>query len=259
MNLLLFAGTTEGRLLARRLRDLPLRATLCTATGYGEERLAEFAGRFALRAGRMNAEEMCALMRDENIHLVIDATHPYAVAATAAIRAAAESAGIPRLRLARAAGRTGDDDDGVVCFDSAQSAAAALAETEGGVLLATGAKELAAFTAVPGFAERCCPRVLPTEESLRACAALGFPRSRIIAMQGPFSRELNLALMRHFAVAILVTKDGGAEGGFAEKLQAAADAGVRTFVIRRPGGEDGLSTDEILAAVAERLQQEPAQ
>jgi precorrin-6Y C5,15-methyltransferase (decarboxylating)/precorrin-6A/cobalt-precorrin-6A reductase len=74
-------------------------------------------------------------------------------------------------------------------------------------------------------------------------------------MQGPFSRELNRALLRQFGITIMVTKDGGAEGGFPEKMLAAEDAGVRAFVIGRPGGDEGLGMEEILAAVAARLEE----
>lgn len=257
MNLLLFAGATEGRLLADRLRALPARTTVCTATDYGKELLAPAGGgNITFRAGRMPAEEMLSLIRGEKIDLVIDATHPYATAAAAAIRAAAEAANVPRLRLARAKSAV-DNNDGIAYFDNAADAADALAATGGNVLLATGAKELAAFATVPGLAGRCYPRVLPMEESIRACAALGFPRSHIIAMQGPFSRDLNRALLRQYNIAVMVTKDGGPEGGFAEKLQAAGDAGARIFVLRRPeepADDPGLPFEALLAAIAATLE-----
>lgn len=250
MNLLLFAGTTEGRVLAEQLRPLPLRAVVCVATEYAAELLGGGDGRFRVRVGRMDADAMRALMLAERVDRVVDATHPYAVEASANIRAAAAAAGVAYLRLARAASPAG----GAEYFDSARAAAEALAATEGNVLLATGVKELAAFAAVPGFAGRMHPRVLPTEESVRACAELGFARARITAMQGPFGRGLNAALMRHFGIRILVTKDGGAEGGFPEKILAAEDCGVRVFVIGRPredaGADEGMDMPAILAAVA---------
>ncbi len=42
-------------------------------------------------------------------------------------------------------------------------------------------------------------------------------------MQGTFSYALNRALMEQFAIRFLVTKDGGAAGGFEEKARAAQD------------------------------------
>ena len=86
--------------------------------------------------------------------------------------------------------------------------------------MATGAKELAQFAAIPP--ERLYPRVLPTLESIAACEAANIPHRNIIAMQGPFSFALNQAMMEQFHIRWLVTKDGGAAGGFAEKVQAAS-------------------------------------
>lgn len=252
MNLLLFAGAAEGRILAERMADLPIRATICVATGYGSEMLSGFDKRFTIRAGRMTGEEMRSLMLETACDCVVDATHPYATAASANIRQAAAEAGIPRLRLQRQA----SPKEECIYVDSAAAAVEALARLEGNVLLTTGAKELAVFTGVPEYAERIYPRVLPTVESVGACAELGFRRSHIIAMQGPFTRELNLAVMRQFAIAVIVTKDGGSEGGFPEKMLAAAEAGVRAVVIGRPPEEKGLSLEEVVAAIQAKAEAE---
>ena len=71
-------------------------------------------------------------------------------------------------------------------------------------------------------------------------AVAGGPHANIIALQGPFTRELNEALMRRIDIGYLVTKDGGTPGGFGEKAQAARNVGARLVVIRRPAdsGED---------------------
>ena len=134
--------------------------------------------------------------------------------------------------------------------DSAEEAANYLARTEGNILLATGAKELPTFSGLDST--RLYPRVLPTEESLVVCKAAGIPKRNIIAMQGPFSKELNLALLRQFDIRFLVTKDGGAVGGFGEKAAAAAEAGVKLLVFRRPV-EEGEDYDDILRYCKELL------
>lgn len=248
MNILLFAGTTEGRRLAEALRKHPVRATICVATEYGGETLGPMPERFTVSIGRMDAEAMLALLRSGSFDLVVDATHPYATAVSENIRTACEQVGAPRLRLVREKSPARD----CLRVDSAAAAAAALAGTEGAVLLTTGAKELAAFAAVPDYAGRMYPRVLPSMESIRACEELGYKRSHIIAMQGPFSRELNLALMRQFNIRHLATKDGGEAGGFLAKMQAAEDAGVRAVVIGRPTEEEGCDLRKVLDIITEK-------
>lgn len=232
MRAVLFSGTTEGRRLSAALAELGAAVTVCVATEYGREEQGELPG-VSVHTGRLDTAGMEAILRDAD--LCIDATHPYATVVTANIRAAAEAAGVPYRRLLR---RPSELPEGSVVAVDAAEAAARLSETEGNILLATGAKELSAFAFLGGA--RLYPRVLPLRESLEACEAAGIPHRNIIAMQGPFSFELNLALMRQFGIRYLVTKDGGAAGGFAEKAEAARQAGVVLVVIRRPAdsGED---------------------
>ena len=187
---------------------------------------------------------MAALL--PNFTLCIDATHPYALEVSKNIREACAETGVPYRRLLRGESAA----EGAVSFATCAEAAAYLAGTEGNILLAIGSKELAAFAGL--LLERLYPRVLPSHEALSACEALGVPHRNIIAMQGPFSQELNAALMRQKEIRFLVTKDGGAVGGFPEKAAAARETGARLILLRRPE-EDGESLEEIAASCEEML------
>lgn len=244
MNVVLFSGTTEGRRLSRALAELGAGVTVCVATQYGREEQGEAPGVTVL-TGRMDEEEMARTVA--GVDLCVDATHPYAVQASETIRAACEETGRPLLRLLRAACPV---PAGAEVFASAWSAADWLKGTQGNILLATGAKELALFAPLGG--ERLYPRVLPLAASLVACAAAGVPSSHILALQGPFSRELNEALIRQYHIAYLVTKDGGKAGGFEEKALAARAAGAKLILIRRPQ-EDGLSYEDVLQRCREMM------
>ena len=236
MKILFFGGTGEGRELAEWMLSQGLDATVCVATEYGETLLPDGA---QVHVGRLDAGTMESLMAG-GYTLVIDATHPYAVEVTKNIRAAAQAAGLPCLRLLRQS----DREDG--CQKAADMAAAAdlLEGLPGKVLLTTGSKELDAF-ARPGLRERCCPRVLPMADSLERCLALGFPPKNIICMQGPFTKEMNLATLRQFHVRTLVTKDTGGYGGFRAKADAAREAGCDLVVVERPQTEEGLTLEEV--------------
>lgn len=244
MNVVLFSGTTEGRRLSRALAELGAAVTVCVATDYGREEQGEAPG-ITVLSGRMDEGEMARTVA--GAALCVDATHPYAVQASETIRAACEAEGIPLLRLLREGLPV---PAGAEAFDSAAQAAEWLAGTQGNILLATGAKELALFAPLGG--ERLYPRVLPLASSLAACAAAGVPGSHILALQGPFSRELNEALIRQYHIAYLVTKDGGKAGGFEEKALAARAAGAKLILIRRPQ-EDGLSYEDVLQRCREMM------
>ena len=243
MKIMIFSGTTEGRQLSRLLAEKGAAVTVCVATEYGCEEQGEASG-ITVLTGRKTVEEMTSLLRGGD--LCVDATHPYAVEVTKSVRRACAAAGVPYRRLLR--GRSADTDAMVV--DSAEAAAELLADREGNILLATGMKELPAFAAIPPA--RLYPRVLPTGESIAACERAGIPHRNILAMQGPFSTELNEALIRQFRIAFLVTKDGGKAGGFQEKVQAAKNTGIELVLIRRPE-ETGETFEEIAAACEELM------
>ena len=242
MKIVIFGGTTEGRELSRLLADRGAEIVVSVATEYGREEQRICNG-VTVVVGRKDRVEMGALLRGAT--LCVDATHPYAVEASKNIRAACEDTRTPYRRLLREA--SASDADAV--FADASGAATYLEHTSGNILLTTGAKELRRYANLDP--SRLYPRILPAHDGLSACEALGIPRRNIIAMQGPFSRELNEALIVQYKIAYLVTKDGGTVGGFPEKAEAARNTGAKLILIRRPD-ESGGSFAEI-AAYCEKL------
>ncbi len=220
-NILLFAGTTEGRHIAEALRDAPVHLFVSVATEYGETLIAP-AENVTVLHGRKNEEEIRALLNETQAKLLIDATHPYAQEVTKTLRTVAEATGTEYLRVLRES----ETADGCVFVDNTDAAVAYLNGTQGNVLLTVGSKELHRYTAVKDYASRLFARILPVKESTDAAFALGFSGKNLICMQGPFSEELNEATIRAIDAKILVTKDTGASGGFAEKIGAAKACGA---------------------------------
>lgn len=255
--ILVFGGTTEGRLLYQTLEQAGYGVFLSVATDYGREQVAcdagagtmldtEESGSSRIFVQRLSAEQMIDLMRRQAIRLVVDATHPYADRVSKAIREAATTTSLPLLRLVRPAGEFADD---AIVLPDVQVAVAYLCQTSGAILAAIGSKGLSTLSQIPDFARRVYARILPDPEAVAQCRQLGLKGSNIIAMQGPFSYEINLALLRQFDCQYLLTKNSGQPGGFAEKLAAAREAGARLIIIDRPTVEQGLGLDEILAII----------
>ena len=244
MRFVLFSGTTEGRRLSRALAALGGAVTVCVATEYGREEQGELEG-ITVLSGRMDEVQMARTVA--GAELCVDATHPYAAQASQNIRAACEASGTPLLRLLR---EESSIPQGAEIFASASGAAEWLQNTQGNILLTTGAKELGVFAPLGG--QRLYPRVLPLASSLASCEAAGVPGRNILALQGPFSRELNEALIRQYRIRYLVTKDGGRTGGFEEKAAAAQATGATLVLIRRPR-EDGLSYEAVLEKCREMM------
>lgn len=246
---LLFAGTTEGRQVAGFLKRCEIPAIVCTATEYGKCRI-DPGKTLDIRSERLTSEEMKELILKEQISLVVDATHPYAVAVSENIRTACSLTETEYLRLLRP---SSEADGEFTIVSSAEEAARWLEDTEGRVLVTTGSKELSVFTAVPDYQERIYARVLPTPEVVKHCAELGFDAGHLIAMQGPFSLEMNRAMLRQTGAKILVTKESGKNGGFEEKVQAVREADAHLLVIGRPSEEQGKSETEVCRILAGRF------
>jgi precorrin-6Y C5,15-methyltransferase (decarboxylating) len=250
---LVFAGTIEGRSIARFLADQGIPVHACVATEYGEEVIKEdqeASENLTVTCGRLEPEQMQALMEHMGEGLVIDATHPYAVVVSQNIQLACKAAGKEYLRLYRASDAiTGN----YIAVDSVEEAVEYLKTTQGNVLLTTGSKELSKYTQVPDFGQRLYPRILPTAEVIGDCLQMGYAAKNLICMQGPFDEDLNVALLKQIHASYLVTKESGKAGGFAQKVSAAHKAGAELIVIGRPVQENGLSLEEMKAELRTRL------
>jgi precorrin-6A/cobalt-precorrin-6A reductase len=241
---LLFAGTTEGRLLAQFLAHRGAQVCACVATEYGKEALEEQTN-LTVQAGRLDEAEMAVQIPE--FDCVVDATHPYAQEASANIRSACQKTGREYIRVIR-----GQKDAGSCVFvNSAVEAANYLGTTQGNILLATGSKDLDAYAALPK--ERLYPRILPVAEAVTHCRTLGIPSKNIICMQGPFSFEMNLATLRQVDAKYIVTKDSGREGGFEEKMRAAKTAHATAVVVGRPSHEAGVTLEAARKLFAGRI------
>ena len=94
---IVFAGTTEGRILAEWLAAEGVDTLCCVATEYGKELMKPEPG-LEVRQGRLTAEEMKELFEKEERPLVLDVTHPYASAVSENIHRACEGASCRYLR-----------------------------------------------------------------------------------------------------------------------------------------------------------------
>lgn len=237
--ILIFAGTTEGRKLSECLSKADILHTVCVATEYGEIVLTENACAHVHR-GRMDVEEMSAFISDGQFSAVVDATHPYAQVVTENIRNAMKGMDIPYIRLKR---ETDDsyDYDKIRSFECNEDCAEALLQINGNILLTTGSKELSVYCGYESLKDRLYVRVLPGLESLSLCNENGIMGKHILALQGPFTVDMNEAMLRQYDISCLVTKKSGRAGGYIEKLEAAKRLDIPVYVVERANVEKNAS------------------
>ena len=254
---LIFAGTSEGRKLAEFLQEHQICAEVCVATEYGEKLLAA-TDYIQVHTGRMTEPEMENYIQERSgapFQAVIDATHPHAAEVTKNIWTACENTGMRYVRLLRGQIDLSAFSD-LVTFPDCESAAEWLEMQNGRIFLTTGMKELPMVAERISDRERLYARVLPQPEIFPLAEELGLSKKQLICMQGPFSKELNVAMLREVQAKFLLTKESGNAGGFAQKAEAAKEAGSVCVVIRRPVQEQGFSLEEIqekILSVMEKL------
>lgn len=246
-NVFIFGGTTEGRKLAIACELLGIPAYVSVASEYGSDVLGELKVVKVLE-GRMNIDEMSAGFKALDISVVYDATHPFATVVKENIKSACEQNEIEYIRVLRNITDIDSEDHKLV--KSVDEAVDYLTTCEGNVFVATGSKEIAKYKKLD--LSRVYARVLSAVESINACKDIGLEGSHIIAMQGPFSERLNIALMEEYNCKYMVSKQTGNNGGFDEKIEACKQAGVYPIIVALPQNDKGISEEEAIEHIAKR-------
>lgn len=237
MTLLLLGGTAEARAIAEGLahKGAPTLASLAGVVSAAPYPVAQRVGRFG------GAEGFLDTLATRGITAVLDATHPFAERITHRSARLCRDVSTPYARFSRPAWRAGAGDKWSQVV-SPEAAAAAVPEGAR-VFLATGAQEVARYTALSCRAQVFCRRAEPTS------APFPFAQGQWIVARGPFSREADRALFRDLAITCLITKNAGGEGARA-KLDAARDLSLPVVMIDRPPLPEGV---EILNNVEDAL------
>ncbi len=234
--LLLFGGTTEGRILAEFCVESGIPVTVSVATPEGAALLPQ--GTDTL-CGRLNMAEMRDILASGKYSRVVDATHPYAAEVTANLSCVCKELRIPYTRLLRESahisGETAPDMDTLINR---------LNEMSGIILSTLGCKSLEKLTQVRDFRERLWVRILPSPETARFCARLGYNPAHVIEAAPPFSTEQNITHIRRSDASVLVTKESGKAGGYSEKCEAARLCHIPVLTLKRPE-ESGASLSQI--------------
>ena len=220
---LILGGTAEARLLAQRLAargDLAVTLSLAGRTAApAPQPVPVRIGGFGGVAG------LARYLADESIDVLIDATHPYAVAISANAAAAARRTGVPRLVLCRPPWTATAGDRWTEVGDVG-AAVRALGEAPRRVFVTLGRKELTPLLAAPQhhYLVRSVDPVDPP---------LALPHVDYVTGRGPFKEADDQALMQAHRVEVLIAKNSGAAATYG-KIAAARGLGIEVILLRRP-------------------------
>ena len=228
--LFVIAGTEDGRELAAFLLKNGFDVTASVISAYGRQLLEHYEG-LKINDHKLDREELAEYLAEHSIEAVVDAGHPYAENISKNVIDVCREKKIPCIRYERSEHELNYDK--IYHANNYETAADIAASLGRNVFLTTGSRSLKIFVE---RLKNCMviARVLPTAEVLSECARLGLNPKQIVAMLGPFSRELNVAMFRHFRADVIVTKNSGSLGGVDEKIAAASELNLPVVMIDRP-------------------------
>ncbi|MFZ0441147.1 MAG: precorrin-6A reductase [Methanobacterium sp.] len=235
MRVMVMAGTSDAVTIISELdeyQDFQVIAT--TTTSYGGD-LALSAGADEIVVGRLGVQEINDLIVVNKIDLLVDATHPFAYDASINALKAAHISGIKYMRYERPSIKIPENVIEVSSFHEAGEMALKLMEKNPDARIL----HLAGVTTIYEVSKLINPkmivaRVLPMVSSVKKCLEIGIPRGNIIAMQGTFTKEFNLALMKEYAIGVVLTKESGETGGTPSKIEAAKELEIPLIIVKRP-------------------------
>ncbi|MEQ1953121.1 cobalt-precorrin-6A reductase [Mesorhizobium sp. CN2-181] len=237
--ILILGGTTEARQLAEGLADRD-----------AFEITLSLAGRTAnpvdhpvpVRSGGFGGVDgLVNYLKEQEISLLIDATHPYAARISANAAQAAEQAGVKILALRRPPWRRQPYDRWTLVAD-AEAAVAALGSHPRKVLLALGRQELGPFETAPqhSYLIRSVDPVEPP---------LAVPNATYILARGPFAEDAEGALLVERRIDAVVAKNSGGTATYG-KIAAARALGIEVILFRRPVLPAVETADTVSATIA---------
>ncbi len=228
------AGTQDGREIVRLLLEQGHDVAASVVSSYGGELLAHACGQRCLINDKpLDEAALKDYLQEHDIRLLVDASHPYAANVSRNAIAVCQALSLPYIRYERDLSKLDYDRITVVhSYEEAAQAAAALGKK---IFLTTGSRNLDKFVHSPDLKDcELTARVLPTAEVIGLCESLGLDAGHIVALQGPFSMELNRELFRKYGAEVIITKNSGTIGGTDTKFAAAAELNLPIVLIDRP-------------------------
>ncbi len=248
----LIGGTIEARIAAEKLAQAGHKVLVTTSSEHGKDMFGEPKENLEIISGKLDADAMLDLLKQRNIELIVDASHPFAEETTKNALDASKKAGIKYIRFERPKSSLPEHD--LIHRVSSYKEAAELAANFGPVIfLTTGIKNLEVFVeAAKKQNAKVVARVFSLPDSINHCLKAGLTPNDIVAVKGSFSQAFNEACFKEYKATVLVTKESGDYGGVKSKVDAAIALGIPVVIIERPAKPAGINNIEKLVEKIEK-------
>jgi precorrin-6A/cobalt-precorrin-6A reductase len=221
--ILILGGTTEARRLAERLAH---RADLAVTVSLAGRTAAPATHAVPVRTGGFGgARGLADYLTVQDVHVLVDATHPYAASISLNAAEAAAAARVPLLALRRPAWVPRPGDNWMEVADPV-AAVQGLGQSPRRVFLALGRSDIGCFAQAPQhfYLVRSVEPVDPP---------LAVPRAAFVTGRGPFTEADDRGLLSAHAIDVVVAKNSGGSATHG-KIAAARALGLAVMLLRRP-------------------------
>ncbi len=237
--LLILGGTGDAAALAQQAGTIVGLEVITSLAGRTREpamsstptRIGGFGGVLGLRE----------YLQEQQIDLLIDATHPFAAQISCHAAQAADDCGIHRLMLLRPAWEMMPGDNWIE-VESNEAAAKVLPGLAQRIFLTIGRQELANYAHLQNlwFLMRMIDPPLPNTP---------VPPGQLLLQRGPFSGESERSLLGEYDIGAIVSKNSGGDATYG-KIIAARELGLPVVMVQRPLMPNGEKVADVETALS---------
>ena len=227
--ILVFGGTTEGKLTAKLLDEIQrpfLYSTKTKTVGISTKNGINI-------NGALDEQQMISLCKRQEIDLVIDATHPFAEVLHRTVASVAGIMGIPSIRYERPADER--QEHALVHYIKGYDEALSLLNDLGNPPLLA----LSGVHSIPKLYKYWHNyityfRILDQPGSKAIAGQYHFPTERLVYSYPPKELASEEKLYKKLDIGAILTKESGKSGKLSIKIAAAIAAKVPILVIEKP-------------------------
>ncbi|MDO5717603.1 MAG: precorrin-6A reductase [Tissierellia bacterium] len=236
----IIGGTSDSR---RFLESLEYSGDIITSvtTEYAKSLL----DKTKVFVGRMGIDEMKDFCIDNSIDIILDMSHPFAFIVSENAERVSRELNIKYFRFTRTKIKS---DEGIL-VDDIDELGSVLEEISGNILFTTGSKDIPKLEEFKK-SNRHIYRILPLMNSLEIANKAGVEIEDLVCMKGPFTVEMNNAIIRNFDADYMIMKESGENSGFSEKIESCMEMGITPIIIKRPV-EEGINSFEELREIVQ--------
>ncbi len=222
-------GTKDSRVFLEKFASADKNIIVSTATEYGGKLLEGLPVKVV--SERLPLELMRGFVEKNSIKTIVDISHPYAFEVSKNAMKVAEEFSIAYYRFERE--EIHIIPDRFSEFQNINDLLEYCDKLDENILVTLGSNNIEHFSKLKNL-EKFYFRILPKWDMVKRCEDNGILPKNIIAMQGPFSLNMNKAMIEQLNIKYLVTKKGGVTGGEREKIDACNEKGIEVILLDKP-------------------------